>query len=74
MHAVAELRHAPFFVCVNSAIRLSSSLVLGPVVIHPDLNTSPTASTSLSVISGGENGIFILFVIINLIPLFYTYL
>ena len=33
----------------------------GPVVIHPDLNASATCSTSSSVISGGENGIFIIY-------------
>ena len=43
----------------KSATSLSSSFVFGPVVIHPDLKASATCSISASVISGGENGIFI---------------
>ena len=39
----------------------TNSFVFGPVVIHPDLNASATCLTSSSVISGGENGIFIIY-------------
>jgi len=38
----------------------SKAFVFGPVVIHPDFNTSTTASISVCVISGGEKGIFLI--------------
>src|SRR5699024_1424856 len=43
-------------------IFFSKALVLGPVVIQPVLSVSTTSSISFSVISGGENGIFISFI------------
>ena len=58
--AVCELRQTARFVPHKSATSRSSSFVLGPVVIQPDLNASETCSISSSVMSGGENGIFII--------------
>ena len=58
--AVCELRQTARFTPHRSATSRSNSFVLGPVVIHPDLNASETCSISFSVISGGENGIFII--------------
>ena len=62
-HAVAEFRHTALLVPQNSAIFFSNSFVFGPVVIQPLFNASTTPCTSFSEISGGENGIFFLFVI-----------
>ena len=55
IHAVAELRHTALLVLQYSAMYFSKSLVLGPVVIHPDLSASVTYSISKSDISGGES-------------------
>src|SRR5699024_2759913 len=60
MQAVAEFIVTDLSVLQNSAIFFSNCFVLGPVVIHPERNASVTLSISFSVISGGENGIFIL--------------
>ena len=42
----------------------SNSFVLGPVVIHPERIASLTSLASASVISGGENGMFLSFMFI----------
>ena len=57
--AVCEFRHTALLVPQNLATSFSNSFVLGPVVIQPDRKASVTCSISASVISGGENGIFI---------------
>ena len=66
-HAVAELRTTALSVPINCAIFFSNSLHLGPVVIHPLLSVSATASIYASGISGGEN-VICLFSIISPIP------
>ena len=50
-------------------IRCSNSLVRGPVVIHPDFMASATSKISASVISGGENGMFLLTFIFSMFGL-----
>jgi len=72
MPAVALDTGIEQFVLQYFAVAFSNSASLGPDVIHPDLKTSATALTSASVISGGENGIFFFFKIIN--PLVYYFL
>jgi hypothetical protein len=70
-HAVCELRHTARLTPQYSATRLSNSFTFGPVVIHPDLKASVTASISAVDISGGEKGI-----VIVLTPkvIIYTYI
>ena len=62
-HAVWEFRHTALLVPQKVATSLSNSFVLGPVVIQPDFYASVTCAISASAISGGENGIFIKFII-----------
>ena len=57
--AVAEFKQTDLGVPNCSAIFFSSSLVRGPVVIHPLFKASMTSLISKSVISGGEKLIFI---------------
>ncbi len=57
--AVAEFKQTALFVPTYLAICFSNSFVFGPVVIHPDLSASITSVISSSVMSGGENGIFL---------------
>ena len=47
-----------FFTSIYFDNSSSNSLLTAPLVIQPDFNTLTTAFISLSVISGGENGIF----------------
>ena len=56
-------------VSIYAASLLSSSFVLGPVVIQPDFNAATTSSISKSVISGGLKRI-ILFSSLNSLMLF----
>ena len=65
--AVDEARHAALPVLHLLATTFSSSLVFGPVVIHPDFNESTTSFISSSVISGGENGIFLKSSVVSII-------
>src|SRR5690625_2169480 len=67
--AVAEFKQAALFVPIYSAILFSNFFVLGPVVIHPDFNALMTSSTSSSVTSGGEKGIFLTLVKVILLYL-----
>ena len=58
--AVAEFKQTVLSVPKYAANCLSNSFVFGPVVSQPDLSTSVTNSISLLLISGGENGIFLI--------------
>ena len=58
---VAALKQTVLSVSQYSLIFLSNSFVFGPVVIQPDFKASTTSSISSSVMSGGENGIFIFY-------------
>ena len=62
--AVAEFKQTTFSVPIYSANWRSNSFVFGPVVIQPDCSTSTTLLISFSVISGGENGIFLTFMLV----------
>ena len=64
-HAVALFWHTAMSDSQNLAICLSNSLVRGPVVIHPDNRAALTSCASCSVISGGENGIFIIYLLLD---------
>ena len=66
MAAVAEFRATALCVWQQSAMSRSNSFVFGPVVIHPERIASLTSFTSASVMSGGENGIFLSFMFILL--------
>ena len=57
IQAVAELRQTALSVPQYSAILLSNSFVLGPVVIQPERIASVAILASSSLISGGEKGI-----------------
>ena len=55
--AVCEFKQTTSDAPNHFVIFFSNSFVFGPVVIHPDFNTSTIYFISKSVISGGENGI-----------------
>jgi len=66
--AVAEFKQTTLLVWQYSASLLSSSFVLGPVVIQPLLIASATSFISSSEMSGGLNGITLFSIIVLPLP------
>ena len=67
--AVAEFKHTaiPFELSQKVATSFSNCLVRGPVVIQPERKAFETSAISSSVISGGEKGIFLSFMLLMLL-------
>ena len=58
---VAALKQTVLSLPQYSVILFSNSLVFGPVVIQPDFKALITSSISSSLMSGGENGMFMFY-------------